>query len=188
SAFKYALDFVKQRGYERTTLAQYIETQRPAQPYRFRDHPQLKSITNLQSVADKPLALLFEDEWCFDACNALHDKNLNLPETRKILNNFTFVRLDAGSTTSIIDVEGNQTTPKAYAKKLGLSYRPGIVLFDRGREIQRIDGMLYSFHFQENLRYIGERGYERYNNDHQKYMQDRTQAIIASGRDIDISK
>ncbi len=188
SAFKHALDFVKQKGYEKSSLAQYIETQKPAKLYRFRDHPQLQTITNLQKVSDKPLALLFEDKWCNEACNTLHDKNLNLPETQEILKNFTFVRFDADSTTPIIDVEGNRTTPKAYAEKLGLSYRPGIVMFDRGREIQRIDGMLYSFHFQENLRYVGERGYDRYNNDHQKYMQDRTQAVLASGRNIDISK
>ena len=188
SAFKHALDFVKQKGYERSSLMQYIEAQRAAQPYRFRDHPQLRKLTNLQKVADRPLALLFEDKWCGEACNALHDKNLNLAETREILSNFTFVRLDAGSNTPIIDVEGNRTTAKAYAEKLGLSYRPGIVMFDRGREIRRIDGMLYSFHFQENMRYVGERGYERYDGDFQKFMHDRTQAVIASGRNIDISK
>ncbi|MDH3353795.1 MAG: thioredoxin fold domain-containing protein, partial [Chromatiales bacterium] len=89
SAFKHALDFVKQKAYEQTTLTQYIEHQSAERPYHFRDHPQLQRLTNLQSVADKPLALLFEDKWCEEACNALHDKNLNLPETRKILNNFT---------------------------------------------------------------------------------------------------
>jgi len=188
SAFKHALDFVKQKAYQRTTLAQYIEEKGPAQPYRFRHHPQLQVITNLQSVTDRPLALLFEDKWCADACNALHSGNLNHPETRKILENFTFVRLDAGSSEPIIDVEGNRTTPRDYAERLGLTYRPGIVMFDRGREIRRIDGMLYSYHFQENLRYVGERGYERYANDYQQFMRNRTQVVLESGRSIDISK
>jgi thioredoxin-related protein len=188
SAFNHALEFVKQKGYEQMTLAQFIEQQSPEQPYLLRSHPQLQALTNLQAVADKPLALLFEDQWCLDACNTLHDGNLSQPETQAILANFTFVRLDAGSTTPIVDVDGNQTTPKAYAEKLGLSYRPGIVMFDRGREIRRIDGMLFSFHFQENLRYVGERGYERYANDYQKFMADRTKAVLASGRNIDISK
>lgn len=187
-AFKHALDFVKTKAYQRTTLVEYIEEQQPVQAYLFRDHPQLQAVTDLQSVTDKPLALLFEDRWCYDACSELHDGNLRLPETRKILENFTFVRLDSSATTPIIDVEGNKTTPKAYAEKLGLSYRPTIVMFDRGREINRIDSMLYSFHFQQNLRYVGERGYERYNNNAQQYMQDSTQAILDSGRDINISK
>lgn len=160
SAFKHALDFVKSKAYQQTTLVEYIATQKTAKRYQMREHPQLQAITNLQRIADKPLALLFEDEWCNDACNTLHDDILSLPETQKVLDNFTFVRLDAASTKPIIDVEGNQTTPKAYAQKLGISYRPGIVMFDRGREIRRIDGMLYSFHFQESMRFVGERAYE----------------------------
>ncbi|MCW8825417.1 MAG: thioredoxin fold domain-containing protein, partial [Gammaproteobacteria bacterium] len=179
---------VQSKAYQRSTLAQYIERQKPAKRYQLREHPQLKAITNLKSVADKPLALLFEDQWCADACNALHDGNLSQPETAKVLENFTFVRLDAGSDTPIVDVEGNKTTARAYAEKLGISYRPGIVMFDRGKEIRRIDGMLYSYHFQENMRYVGERGYERYNNDYQLFMRDRTQAVLSSGRDINISE
>lgn len=85
SAFKHALDFVKSKGYQQTTLVEYIATQKAAKRYQMREHPQLQAITNLQRVADKPLALLFEDKWCNEACNTLHDDILSQPETQKVL-------------------------------------------------------------------------------------------------------
>ncbi|MEJ1464109.1 MAG: thioredoxin fold domain-containing protein [Candidatus Sedimenticola sp. (ex Thyasira tokunagai)] len=186
-AFKHALDFVQQKAYERTTLAKFIGEQKPAKVYSFRDHPQLKKITNLQQAAANPMALLFEDQAC-DACDALHDGILKDPETRAILENFTFVRLDGDSNESIIDVDGNKTTPKEYARKLGLTYRPGIVLFDRNKEVIRMDGMLYTYHFQGVLRYVGERHYEKYPGEFYKYLGTLREKILASGKSIDISK
>ena len=44
-------------------------------------------------------------------------------EINKVLENYTVVRLDALSSDPIVDVEGNKTTPKAYAEKLGISYK-----------------------------------------------------------------
>lgn len=186
-AFKHALDFVQQQAYLNTSLSRFIEQRQSAPVYRFRDHPMLKPVSNLQAVAGRPLAVLFEDSSC-DACDALHDGHLRDPKTLKILENFTLVRLDANADDSIIDPAGNKTTPRAFAEQLGLSYRPGIVLFDKGREISRIDGMLYSYHFQEVLRYVGERHYEQYPNSFYDYLNVRTAEILKSGRNIDLSK
>ena len=186
-AFEQALNYVNDKAYEKTSLTAYVQEQQDSGVYRFRDHPQLKSVTDLQSVADRPLALLFEDTGC-DACAALHDGHLSNPEVNKVLENYTFVRLDALAETPLIDIQGNRTTPKAYAEKLGLSYRPGIVLFDQGKEITRIDGLLYTYHFQELLRYVGERHYQQYPNSFFDYLDVRTEKILSSGADIDISK
>lgn len=186
-AFKHALDFVQQKAYLQTNLSRFIETQQAAPVYRFRDHPMLKSISDLQSVADQPLAVLFEDSSC-DACDALHDGHLKNPETLKVLENFNLVRLDANASDPIIDPAGNPTTPKKFAEQLGLTYRPGIVLFDKGREISRIDGLLFTYHFQEVLRYVGERHYEQYPKNFYNYLNVRTAEILKSGRNIDLSK
>jgi len=188
SAFKQALDYVHEKAYQKTSLTGYLQERQDSPKYRFRDHPQLKQITDLRAVADQPLAVLLEDERCDDACDALHDGHLSNPEINKVLENYTFVRLDALATTPLIDVEGNATTPREYVEKLGLSYRPGIVLFDRGREITRIDGLLYTYHFQELLRYVGERHYEQYPNSFFDYLDVQTDKILSSGEDIDISK
>lgn len=183
-AFKHALDFVNEKAYTRTSLSRYIEEKEQRTLYVFRDHEQLVDITELDSVAEKPLAVLFEDRTC-DECDALHESILNLPQTKAILQKFTFVRLDAFSQHPITDVAGNSTTPKDYAEALGLTYRPGIVLFDRGQEITRIDGMLKTYYFQEILRYVGERHYGQYPQ-LRDYLAARTESVLNSGQDIDI--
>ena len=92
------------------------------------------------------------------------------------------------STESIVDVAGNRTTPRDYADALGLTYRPGMVLFDKGREITRIQSMLYTYHFQEVLRYVGERHYEQYPKSFYDYLAVRTESILKTGQSIDLSK
>jgi len=186
-AFKYALNYVQQKAYIKTSLNQYIDSKQRKMVYQFRDHPQIKSITDLESVTNNPLAILVEDEFC-GACDAFHDGHLKNQETNDILKNFTLVRLDALSTEPLIDPSGNNTTVKNFVESLDLSYRPGIVLFDKGKEIRRIDAMLYTFHFQEALRYVGERHYIQYPTDFYKYLRLRTEAILKSGQDIDLSK
>ncbi|MGB5452244.1 MAG: thioredoxin fold domain-containing protein [Sedimenticolaceae bacterium] len=184
--FKHVLDYVQEKAYLETSLSKYVDARKKA-VYSFRDHPQLKPVSDLESVADKPLAVIFEDKGCVD-CDALHDGHLKRPEVREVLKNYTFVRLDALSEAPIVDVDGNQTTPKAYAEKLGLVYRPSIVLFDKGKEVMRINSNLYTYHFEEVLRYVGERHYEKYPESFYDYLDVRTAEITASGRNVDLSK
>ncbi len=186
-AFEHALHFVAEKAYETTTLSAYIEGRAETPRYSFRSHPLLRDTDDLSNLGDKPVALLVEDALC-DACDALHDGHLKNPEIVPVLENFTFVRIDALSDEPLKDMEGNATTPRAFVEKLGLTYRPGIVLFDEGREIGRIDGMLYTYHFQEMLRYVGERHYKTYPNSFYDYLGVRTQEILESGKDVDLSK
>jgi len=184
--FKLVLDFVNEKAYETTSLADFID-QRKQAVYAFREHPQLKTSENLQALAQQPLAVLFEDQGCGD-CDQLHDGHLSDPEVNEILGNFNFVRLDALSTDPLIDVQGKATTPRDYAETLDLTYRPGIVLFDEGREIGRIQGMLYRYHFREMLRYVGERHYREYPDSFYDYLDVKTAETLASGKDVDIGE
>jgi len=197
-SFAHALNFVKQQQYKKMVFADFIEAEQVRQQsesesgnndynYKLRDHILFENRSNLQQVAQQPLALLFEDSNC-DACNKLHDGHLKNPKIISELKNFKLVRLDAASTKAIIDIDGNQTTAQAYAKKLGLSYRPGIVLIDEGREIARIDGLLYSYHFREILRYVGERFYKSYPENFYDYLSVRTKELLKAGETIDLSK
>ncbi|MCU0971976.1 MAG: thioredoxin fold domain-containing protein [Gammaproteobacteria bacterium] len=184
--FKVTLDYVAEKAYERMRLAQYQAERAKAATYAMRPHPLLKDVTDLRSVADRPLAVLFEDRNCV-ACDALHDGHLARPEVLKALEDFTFVRLDAQSDAAIVDVEGNPTTMKAYAAKLGVDYRPTIVLFDRGREIVRIASMLYSYHFTGVLEYVGRRHYERYPASPFRYIDAKTAELLKAGKDVPIT-
>jgi thioredoxin-related protein len=95
------------------------------------------------------------------------------------------VRFDADSTRAIIDNKGNRTTPKEWVQKLKLTYRPGIVLFNEGNEITRIDGFLYPFHFKEALRYVGGDFYKRIAT-YSDYLAYRQTQLLEQGIDINI--
>jgi thioredoxin-related protein len=184
--FKLVLDYVQEKAYQSQTLSAYIN-ERKQDTYQFIDHPQLVKIDNLQKAADKPLAVLFEDSGCTD-CKKLHEGYLSSDEVGEILKNFTFTRLDALSEEAVTDVNGNQTTPKALIESLGITYRPAIVLYDKNREIIRIQSMLYGYQFTETLRYVGERLYEKYPDSFYDYLDVRTKELTAQGRDVDIAK
>jgi thioredoxin-related protein len=185
--FKHILNFVKNRAYQNTTLAEFIQQQKRAKHYQFKDHNSFQSITDLSVKRDKPLLVLFEDQYCV-MCNRLHNGHLKNPEILKELDLFDVVRFDAESDQVIIDVDGNKTTPSQYVKKLGLDYRPGIVMFDHGVEVMRIDALLYTYHFAGHLRYIGERHYKQYPDSVFDYLRVYRQAILDAGQDIDLSK
>lgn len=184
--FGQALRYVQQQKYSEMKLADYIEQQATTAHYQLRSHPLFSEINDLSSVQE-PLALLFEDSGC-DACDTLHQGHLQNPAILSVLEKMKVVRLDANADTPIKDVAGNLTTAKAYAKQLGLTYRPGIVLFDKGKEVRRIDGLLYSFHFEEVLRYVAERHYEQYPTDFYEYLGVRTQELLKQGINIDLSR
>jgi thioredoxin-related protein len=184
--FKYVLDFVHEKAYQNTNLAEYIDN-RKSVVYEFKDHPQLQSITDLSSLNKQPVAVLFEDSSCED-CTRLHEGHLSDPEVNAVLKNFTFIRLDALSDSPMVDIDGQTTTPRAYAQKLGLTYRPGIVLFDNGKEIMRIESMLYRFHFTEILRYVGERLYQQYPDSFYDYLDVKTAQTLDKGQNVNIGK
>jgi thioredoxin-related protein len=185
--FKHILNFVKSRSYKDISLAEFIHKQQRKKQYSLRQHDSFQAISDLSVKREKPLLVLFEDQYCV-LCDQLHDGHLKNPEVIKLLNLFDVVRLDAESDQVIIDIDGNKTTPSAYAKKLHLNYRPGIVMFDQGVEVMRIDALLYSYHFAGHLRYIGERHYKQYPESVFDYLRVYRQTILDSGQDIDLSK
>jgi thioredoxin-related protein len=138
--FKQVLDYVAARAYRHQSLSDYLNGVRAPGVYQPRPHPQLSELKDLSQAGDRPLAVLVEDSACV-ACDDLHDGHLARPEVRLALADFTFVRVDALSEEPMIDPSGNATTPKDWVKGLGLTYRPGILLFDRGEEHEEIDGL-----------------------------------------------
>jgi thioredoxin-related protein len=158
--FRQALEFVHGRHYQAQTLAAFVEKHKREPAYRLRPHPRFVDITNFAGHPG-PLAVIFEDEGCAD-CDEFHDTVFTHPDVAPQLDRFTVVRLDAQSATPIIDTDGRSTTPREWAQRLGMDYRPGIVLFDGGTERARVDGMLYRFHFKELLRYVSGRHYVKH--------------------------
>jgi len=107
-----------------------------------------------QSIADKPLLVLFEKGGC-KTCQQLHDDTLNKADVQKLLRQFDAVQLDMWSDTKVITPSGKKQTAVEWAENLGLFYAPTIVFFDEsGNEIYRIDSVVKLRRLSGILHYI----------------------------------
>jgi thioredoxin-related protein len=189
---KQVLDYVAAQAYADQTLADYLDAQKAAGAYAFREHPTIKEAADLGdlSAIDGPLALLFEDAACV-ACAALHDGHLAAPEVKAALAPFTVVRVDALSDAAITGPDGTQTTGRQLAADLGVTYRPTLVLLDGPAgdktEIARIESMLYRYHFTGLLEYVGGGHYKQYPDSPFDYINTKTAELTAAGKDVSIS-
>jgi thioredoxin-related protein len=183
-AFRHVLEYVASKSYKRTTLSNYVEAQQNAdQSYTFIDHPNLQVVDDFQAI-DRPVALLFEDKDC-TACKDFHQNLINRVDVKAELDKYLFVRLDAYSDQKIIDFNGKTTSPRQMVKDFDLNYRPGILLFDQGEHIAKIDGKLYSFHFNTVLKYASEKHYQQYQS-FSGYLRARQAQLLEQGIDISI--
>ena len=184
-ALRQALDYVQGRHYRTQSLASFVEKQNNAAIYRFRTDSRFTDMSNLKGYS-KPLAVIFEDKDCTD-CDEFHDKVLSHPAVQPELKKFRIARLDAYSDSPIVDIEGRKTTPREWAQRLNVIYRPGIVFFNEGKERARMDGMQYHFHFSELLRYVSGHHYRKYSR-FNLYNADRREELLQRGAVIDYSQ
>lgn len=180
--FRIALDYVHEKAYLKTSFSDFSTTRLKSANYTLRSHPSFSATQDFQKAAVKPLAVIFEDVNCED-CNEIHESLFARDDVSKALRELTVVRIDAMSSEEIVDVDGNKTTPKAWVKSLNLTYRPCIILFDRGQEIARIDNRLYSWHFNGFVRWVAGRHYEQYP-DVFKYIAKLREEHLALGKDV----
>ena len=184
-SLRQALEYVQSKRYRSQPFTAYVAARGKPAVYALRDHPQFSNVTYFKGYK-KPLAIVFEDRECA-ACARFHEKTLNHPDVMAELKEFLVVRLDAESSRPIVDLKGNATTPAQWVNALNLSYRPAVVLFNEGREIFRMDSLLYHFHFKEALRYVSGGYYKRYQGIF-SYNAARRQELLRQGIDIDYSE
>ena len=189
--FKHVLNFVKDKAYQSMDLASYRQQHATDTVYTLKDDPRYlpaKQAINLQKLAkqEKPLMLLLEDKSC-DECDRFHKEVLDLEETAQILKKYNLVRLDALSDAEITDPDGNKTTAKEWLKKRNISYRPAVFLYSEGKEIEKVTGLLKSYHFQQLLNFVAEKEYTKFDN-WIGYLNKQSEKILKSGKDINIWK
>lgn len=185
AVLRQALDYVHGKHYQSQSLAAYVEQQNKSAVYRFRPDPRFSDMTDFRGYS-KPLAVIFEDRDCAD-CDEFHAKVLNHAAVQPELAKFRVVRLDAYSTSPITDIEGRKTTPKEWAQRLNVIYRPGVVFFNEGKERMRMDGMQYHYHFRELLRYVSGRHYREHAT-FSSYNAARREELLQQGVVIDYSQ
>ena len=182
--FRHILHYVSSKAYLQQTLSSYLDEHLTETVYSLRDDPMFKNTADLSALPG-PLAVIFEDSRCHD-CDEFHDRLLADPAVRKQLEAFSVVRLDADATSDIIDPAGDKTSPRDWAVQLGMTYRPGIVLYADGKLLSRYDSLLFVHHFTEGLRWIGTGAYRQ--EDYASYSARRTEELLAAGVDIDLGK
>jgi thioredoxin-related protein len=166
------------------TLTAYLDKVNNKTLYTLKPNDMFKDIKDLSTI-DGPLAVIFEDGSCTQ-CDYLHNNTLKNKDVIHELSQVTVVRYDATSEEKIVTPDGKTTTPKQWAKDMLLDYRPGIVMFNKKKEIVRIDALLYSFHFKELVRYVSGEFYETYHT-FLDYLGPRQQDLLNDGVNIDIS-
>lgn len=180
--FRAALEYVTEKVYLKSSFSEFSETRLKSTDYSFIDHPAFSTVQNFEKAASKPLAVIFEDSSCED-CNEIHKTLFARKDVSETLSQLTVVRIDAMSSEEIVDVSGIKTTPREWVKNLKITYRPGVVLFDRGQEIARIDNRLYSWHFNGFVKWVAGRHYEQYPNVF-SYMAKLREQQLALGHDV----
>ena len=180
-----ALEYVQSGSYRDRPYADYAASREKSAVYTMRSHPQFQNITYLKGFR-KPLAILLEDGRCVE-CARFHEKTLAHPDVIAEMRKLTFIRLDTDSTRPIVDLEGRNTTAGQWAQSLKLSDRPALVLFDEGREVFRVEGILYHFHFKEALRYVSGGYYKQFESP-SAYNAARRQELLKQGVNIDYSE
>lgn len=182
---KQALEYVHSKAYLKTSFNEYKNNQPKATHFKLSDSPLYSKVSDFSRLT-KPLAIMFEDKNC-DECSKFQKQIMARPEIQKQLKRYTFVRLDALSNEILIDFEGNKISPKQWAEKLALSYRPGIILFDNKNEVARVESMLYPFHFENVLLFGLDENHKKYAN-YLDLMMIRTQQLLDKGIDVNIGK
>ena len=185
--FEAVLDFVAARGEKRQTLADYLGTaaQEPASP-RLHDQPFfVKPPYDLRRPAgSKPLAVIFETVDC-SGCDEMHRDVFPRPEVQAQIGRFDVVRLSLGARTELTPPDGRATTANAWARALGVTYTPTIVLFDGAAEVLRIEAYVRPFHFASAFDYVASGTYLR-EPSFQRYVQTRADAMRARGERVDL--
>nr|CAA6814788.1 MAG: thioredoxin SoxW [uncultured Thiotrichaceae bacterium] len=181
---KHLLEYVQTKSYLKTSLPDYMAEHVTKGAYKLRENDLFQPLDDLSKVKG-PLAVIFEDSSC-DECDYLHDRLLMHPDIQQEIKAFTVVRLNTDSDKKITNTDGETMTPAQWANTLKMTYRPGIIMYVDGKQMEHINGTLYPYHFRETLRYIG-RGMHK-TMTRKEYMSARKEELLSSGENIDYSE
>lgn len=184
-----ALDWVGGRQEKRVAFRDFVAARElpRASGAMVRQDYFLKDATDLRRRGKqaKPLAVYFEQKDCPD-CEVLHRRVLADPDARAALARFDNVQLDMWSRDTVVTPGGKRMAIRDWARRLGVNFAPGIVLFDRtGEEVIRWESSFRVFHTLGMFDYTSSGAY-RTEPSFQRFLSARAEHIRASGRDVNI--
>lgn len=164
--FRAALEYVADDHFRKESFIDFLERGSDAlafEPGELNDEvffsPPPYALDRSRFSADRPLAVFFEQGNCH-ACNVLHAQPLGESAISDLFKQFENVQLDIHADTPVITPDGEMTSSKKWAHKLGLFYTPSILFFDRnGKEIIRVDSVVQFYRLRNILLFIAGGGY-----------------------------
>jgi len=189
TSFKLLLQYLVEKQEVQISFRDYLKKHRPIAASGQLNHEDFyqKPPHDLSKYrqAKQPFAVFFEQKQCPN-CDALHQKVLLDPATRSVIGQFKTIQLDMWSDEKMITPEGQQTTARAWAKQLKISYAPSIVVFNReGKEGIRSEAFFKRFHTQSIFHYILEDAHKT-EPSFQRYLSARAEHLNKQGVDVDI--
>lgn len=184
--FLQALQYVGNKREGEMSFSQYLATLSPA-PTAGVLHAEAFFVPpphDLRKLKDKPIAVFFEQKDC-SGCDTLHQNIFRQPATREQLKRFHVLQLDRWSDAPLVTPQGQKTTARQWATSLNVAYVPTAVLFDRGKEVIRIEALLKAFHVQSVLDYAASGAY-RTQPDLQRFIRARAERLLEHGVTVDL--
>ena len=167
--FRAALEYVADKHYQKERFRSYMARAESAlsfgkaelnsndafnAPPHFLDRRYVK--------AEQPMMVVFERKRCH-ACDVLHGNLLSKPEIESQLLKFEAIQLDVNSAQPIITPQGKKTSTQKWAEQLNINYSPTIIFFDeKGKEIIRIESVVWFYRLRNVLKYVLSGGYKKY--------------------------
>lgn len=169
--FRAALEYVADAHYKKEPFAVYLARAEAAYSFgqdQLNEHERFLSppyaLDRSHIAAQRPLLVTFERRRCH-ACDVLHAGPLANDAIHKLLAKLDVVQLDMESDTRVLTPTGRKRTAKQWASELELDYSPTLVFFDeQGKEIIRIDSVVWFYRLQNVLTYVTSKGYLKYPN------------------------
>ena len=167
--FRAALEYVADAHYHQEDFADYMARAEEAFSFgkdTLNTHdtfmPPPFALDRSRFPADRPLLVSFERRNCH-ACDVLHAEPLSDPRINQLLQQLDVVQLDMRADTPVLTPDGKRLTAAQWAKELQLDYAPTLVWFDEhGKEIIRIDSVVWFFRLQNVLNYVNSKGYRQF--------------------------
>lgn len=168
--FMAALEYVAGEHYKSMNFKNYLALAKNAQDMgggdELNDQPFFESppfnLNRSQFKAEQPLAVFFEKKNCH-ACDILHSIPLEDKRIRRYFEDLDVIQVDVDSDQQLITPAGEKTSAIKWSEELALNYSPTIVFFDEaGKEIIRIDSVVWLHRLGRVLQYIQTGGYKKY--------------------------
>lgn len=167
--FRAALEYVADAHYSKETFRTYMARAESALGFGkaelnsneiFNPPPYLLDRSRIK--AGQPLMVVFERKRCH-ACDVLHGGPFARPEIETRLLQLEAVQLDIHSKQPLITPAGKKISVKKWSEKLDINYSPTIIFFDHnGKEIIRIESVVWFYRLRNVLNYVLTGAYKKY--------------------------